>query len=77
MEVEEREGEKVKEELEEEGEEEEKEGKGNKRAKDGGDIEMEDGGDGRRARGKEREASFDGPRVPGLPRDLTLTESQK
>lgn len=22
-------------------------------------------------------ASFDGPRVPGLPRDLTLTESQK
>ncbi|KZC07861.1 hypothetical protein WN55_09847 [Dufourea novaeangliae] len=25
----------------------------------------------------EREASFDGPRVPGLPRDLTLTESQK
>lgn len=28
-------------------------------------------------RGKEREASFDGPRVPGLPRDLTLTESQK
>jgi len=24
-----------------------------------------------------REASFDGLRVPGLPRDLTLTESQK
>lgn len=49
-------------------------GGGNKRAKDGGDIEMEGG---RSARGKEREASFDGPRVPGLPRDLTLTESQK
>lgn len=51
------------------------EGKGNKRARDGGDIEMEGGGRG--ARGKEREASFDEPRVPGLPRDLTLTESQK
>lgn len=54
------------------------EGEGNKRAKDGGDIEMEGGGDGGRgAGGKEREASFDEPRVPGLPRDLTLTESQK
>lgn len=54
-------------------------GGGDKRAKDGGDIEMEGGGRDRgenRGSGK-REASFDGPRVPGLPRDLTLTESQK
>lgn len=31
----------------------------------------------RTGRSGKREASFDGPRVPGLPRDLTLTESQK
>lgn len=50
-------------------------GQGNKRAKDGGDIEMEGGSDGggggdgdcEDAGGKEREASFDGPRVPGAP----------
>lgn len=40
---------------------------------------MEGGGSdwGEDRRNEKREASFDGPRVPGLPRDLTLTESQK
>lgn len=51
----------------------EEEGGRDKRAKDGGDIEMEDGGGdwgggggGNRRNGK-REASFDGPRVPWAP----------